>query len=51
MWKCPKCSFKSSSYTAVQRHYFSKHYTPKPGSVPKGKQKKVFTFHPKVGKK
>lgn len=52
-WKCPSCSYKSSSYSAVQKHYFSKHYKPKAGSksVPKGKQKTVYTFHPKVGRR
>jgi len=46
MWKCPRCSFTSSNYTTMQRHFYSKHYTPKEGSVPKGKQKKKYTFKP-----
>ena len=48
MWKCPSCSYKSQSYSAVQKHYYAKHYVPKAGStsVPKGKQKKVYIFHP-----
>ena len=52
-WKCPKCSHKSQSYVAMQRHYFRKHHKPKPGSgsVSKGKDKKVYTFRPTVLKK
>jgi hypothetical protein len=53
MWKCPSCSYKSQSYSAVQKHYYKTHYKPSPNStsVPKGKQKKVFTFKPKVGRR
>jgi len=53
VWKCPKCKYKTASYSAMQKHYFKKHYTPKANStsISKGKQKKVYTFKPKVGKK
>ena len=46
MWKCPKCGFKSTSYSAMMKHFYKNHYTAKAGSVPKGKQKKIYTFHP-----
>jgi hypothetical protein len=48
VWKCPKCSFTSKSYTAMQRHYYSKHHTPKAGSVSKGKDKKKHIFRPTI---
>lgn len=52
VWKCSKCSYKTSSYTAMLRHYFKKHHKAKDNSksLSKGKQKKIYTFHPKVGK-
>lgn len=51
MWKCPKCSFRSRSYQAVQKHYFSKHHKSKSKkAINKGKESKVHVFRPKVGK-
>jgi hypothetical protein len=44
-YKCPRCSFKGT-YKQVQRHFYSKHHTPKGASVSKSKQKKVYTFKP-----
>jgi len=52
VWKCPKCGHKSQSYSAIQKHYFSKHYTSKATvKTNKGKAKQTFTFKPKVGHK
>ena len=47
VWKCPKCGFKGG-YRSVQKHYFSKHYKHKEGSISKSKSKKVYSFHPRV---
>jgi len=53
VWKCPRCSFKTRSYPAMQKHYYSKHYTPKKGAktVPKGKSKKTHTYKPMKGRR
>lgn len=46
--KCPKCSYKTQSYSAMQKHYYGKHYKHKKGSksVSKGKDKKIYVFKP-----
>lgn len=52
VWKCPNCSFKSRSYAAVQKHYYSKHYKSKAKTKSnKGKDSKTHIFRPKVGKR
>lgn len=52
VWKCPKCSFRTKSYRAVQRHFFSKHHTSRAKTpTNKGKERKVYTFKPTVLKK
>lgn len=43
MWKCPKCSFKSKSYKAVQKHYGKTHGKRK---QTKGEETKIHTYHP-----
>lgn len=46
VFKCSKCSYKTASYTAMQRHYARQHPSKgKARSIPKGKQKKVYTYH------
>ena len=48
-WKCPKCSYKSTDYKAVQKHYGKTHGR---RSLTKGNQTKVFTYKvPKKGPK
>lgn len=53
VWKCPKCSMKSRSYQAMQRHYYSKHYKRKSSAKPasKGKDKRAYTFKPTLKKR
>lgn len=47
MWKCPKCSYRSTSHQAVMRHYYKNHHTSTAkSSVNKGKEKKIHIFKP-----
>ena len=47
MWKCPKCGYKSTKYVEVQKHYYNRHHKSSGSkSTTKGKEKKVYTFHP-----
>ena len=46
VWKCPKCKQKHTSYSAMMKHFYRKHYTPKGTSVSKGKSKTVHVFRP-----
>jgi len=47
VWKCPKCSHKSQSHTAMMKHYYKAHPTAKKSAAQsKGKAKKIFVFKP-----
>lgn len=46
-WKCPKCSYTTTSYQAMQRHYYSRHHKSAAKAVKsKGKDSKKHTFRP-----
>lgn len=47
VWKCPSCSYKTSSHSAVMKHYYAKHYKGHAKNTPnKGKDKKIHVFKP-----
>lgn len=53
VWKCPKCSYTTKQYTAMQRHYYSNHHTSraKKKAVSKGKDTKKYVFRPTLKKR
>jgi hypothetical protein len=44
MYKCSKCSYKTASYTAMQKHFSKKHPSKTKKQTPKGKQKKIYVY-------
>ena len=47
VWKCPKCSHRSQSHSAMMKHYYAKHHkSSAKAKQNKGKDKKVYVFKP-----
>jgi len=44
-WKCSKCSFRTKSFSVMQRHWSQKHSTAKHKET-KGSSKKVYVYRP-----
>lgn len=52
VWKCSKCAYRTQSHSAMQKHFYSKHYKSKAkSSKNKGKDKKVHVYRPTLPKR